>query len=121
MSSYHSAIDQKTPSISVLDNRKLNVRTLEYLRTQAGEKQVFKMDLNDSRKGLTEKLKLRVSGPQAGQAEILLPRETPFEVVSMKHQGRDTYVLLQDIKPSAGAHRNVRNTYTGNFTSSSTN
>lgn len=87
----------------------------------ASEEQVFKMDLDDSRKGLTEKLKLRVSGPQAGQAEILLPRETPFEVISMKHQGRDTYVLLQDIKSSAGAHRNVRNTYTGNFTSSREN
>ncbi|TDB59074.1 RHS repeat domain-containing protein [Photorhabdus khanii] len=37
MSSYHSAIDQKTPSISVLDNRQLNVRTLEYLRIQADE------------------------------------------------------------------------------------
>nr|6L7I_G Chain G, TccC2 [Photorhabdus luminescens] len=37
MSSYNSAIDQKTPSIKVLDNRKLNVRTLEYLRTQADE------------------------------------------------------------------------------------
>ncbi|MCW7762309.1 RHS repeat protein [Photorhabdus luminescens] len=37
MSSYHSAIDQKTPSINVLDNRKLNVRSLEYLRTQVDE------------------------------------------------------------------------------------
>ncbi|WP_283258178.1 RHS repeat protein [Photorhabdus luminescens] len=87
----------------------------------AGEEQVFKMDLNDSRKSFVEKLKIRANGPQAGQAEILLPRETPFEVVSMKHQGRDTYVLLQDIKPSAITHRNVRNTYTGNFTSSREN
>ncbi|TDB55590.1 RHS repeat protein [Photorhabdus luminescens] len=87
----------------------------------AGEEQVFKMDLNDSRKSFVEKLKIRASGPQAGQAEILLPRETPFEVVSMRHQGRDTYVLLQDIKPSAMTHRNVRNTYTGNFTSSREN
>ncbi|WP_118985531.1 RHS repeat protein [Photorhabdus sp. CRCIA-P01] len=106
--------------MAFLTNAGTNVAAAS-IYNNAGEEQVFKMDLNDSRKSLTEKLKLRVSGPQAGQAEILLPRETPFEVVSMSHQGRDTYVLLQDINPSAATHRNVRNTYTGNFTSSRTN
>ncbi|MDB6370058.1 MULTISPECIES: hypothetical protein [Photorhabdus] len=37
MSNDNSAINQKTPSIRVLDNRKLNIRTLEYLRIQADE------------------------------------------------------------------------------------
>ncbi|MBS9423685.1 RHS repeat domain-containing protein [Photorhabdus caribbeanensis] len=100
--------------MAFLTNTGVNVSAAS-MYNNAGEEQVFKMDLNDSRKSLADKLKLRVSGPQAGQAEILLPRETPFEVISMRHQGRDTYVLLQDIKPSAITHRNVRNTYTGNF------
>lgn len=37
MSRYNSAINRNTPSVSVLDNRRLNIRTLEYLRTQADE------------------------------------------------------------------------------------
>lgn len=37
MGNYHSAIDQKTPSINVLDNRRRNIRTLEYLCTQTDE------------------------------------------------------------------------------------
>ncbi|MFD0708810.1 RHS repeat protein, partial [Photorhabdus akhurstii] len=106
--------------MAFLTNAGVNVSAAS-MYNNAGEEQVFKMDLNDSRKSLAEKLKLRVSGPQSGQAEILLPRETQFEVVSMKHQGRDTYVLLQDINQSAATHRNVRNTYTGNFKSSSAN
>ncbi|MER2471317.1 hypothetical protein [Photorhabdus laumondii] len=34
---YNSAINRNTPSVSVRDNRGLNIRTLEYLRTQADE------------------------------------------------------------------------------------
>ncbi|MBS9428218.1 RHS repeat domain-containing protein [Photorhabdus akhurstii] len=37
MSHYNSAINRNTPSVSVRDNRGLNIRTLEYLRTQANE------------------------------------------------------------------------------------
>uniref|UniRef100_UPI0036DF63F2 RHS repeat domain-containing protein n=1 Tax=Photorhabdus sp. RM322S TaxID=3342825 RepID=UPI0036DF63F2 len=37
MIGYNSAINRNTPSVNVLDNRGLNVRTLEYLRTQADE------------------------------------------------------------------------------------
>ncbi len=106
--------------MAFLTNTGVNVAAKSKYNNENAEK-IFKMDLDDSWKSFVEKLKIRANGPEAGQAEILFPRETPFEVVSMRHQGRDTYVLLQDIKPSAITHRNVRDTYTGSFRSSSTN
>jgi len=77
------------------------------------EKAIFPIDVSDSRKTFMERMKIRVRGPQAGQAEILMPRNTVFEVMSKTQVGNTTYALLQQVNSNSVQNRPLKDFFTG--------
>ncbi|MDX7990067.1 ADP-ribosyltransferase [Xenorhabdus littoralis] len=91
--------------IALLSTKGINITDISQYNNDL-EKSAFKLNSNKT-------LKEKRQGPPAGQAEILFPKKTAFKVHSIKQDGRNTYVLLNDMSSDAAIDTDIKDIFSG--------
>ncbi|ECW0828575.1 TPA: RHS repeat-associated core domain-containing protein [Salmonella enterica] len=112
--SFRSSKENKNTTyarIAVLSMSAVNVSGLSKYNNDT-ESLVFPIDLRKPGLSLLDKLKMRVKGPAAGQAEYLVPRGVLFKVMAIDHHGKNDFILLEEFKGISFS--TIKNMYSGN-------